>query len=275
MPTRSQSMGTVELANKLLQQNLSRICSSSAVAKAFAASDFAHKFVLSLQIQTQSSSVSFLSFISCPGLLQVENPIQFQKDTFKSLNNHRINNLLNKRRPTSKFPFVVGQYCTLQDEVPVENESKKLRVPVSREIWKVLDILKKGFLIKILNIRTLAIKSVIHSRLENLSLEDIQQVQLNIPDLYDQLVKVQRDHRNTYRPAKRVPSGCFQIPYAGEHDEEVDLSKDEASDDQPDVGYTDVFEHDNDIHRDFEHNFQEFSNAYIGRNNAYQTEFLS
>ena len=124
--------------------------------------------------------------------------------------------LLNKKRSSSRFPFKIGQYCTLQDDIAVKDDSKKLRVPVSREFWKIVDILKNGFLIKILNVRSLAEKSVVHSRIEHLSLQDIQAVHLNLPDLYDNLVRLQRENRNTYKPAQRVQTGCYQIPYIGE-----------------------------------------------------------
>ena len=88
----------------------------------------------------------------------MQNPVQFQHDTFKTLNANRIDNLLNKKRSSSRFPFKIGQYCTLQDDIAVKDDSKKLRVPVSREIWKIVDILKNGFLIKLLNLRSLAEK---------------------------------------------------------------------------------------------------------------------
>ena len=160
-PSRSQSMGTVELANKLLQQNLSRICSSSAAGRlhwpkllprliGHINSFYPYKYKLS-QVQ-----ILFSPFINCPGDLQVQNPVQFQHDTFKTLNANRIDNLLNKKRSSSRFPFKIGQYCTLQDDIAVKDDSKKLRVPVSREIWKIVDILKNGFLIKNLNVRSWA-----------------------------------------------------------------------------------------------------------------------
>ena len=77
-------------------------------------------------------------------------------------------------------------------------------------------------------------KSVVHSRLEHLTLQDIQAVQLNLPELYDNLMRLQRENRNTYKPAQRVQTGCYQIPYIGEQNRESAVDMNKAQDEQQD-----------------------------------------
>ena len=93
-------------------------------------------------------------------------------------------NLLNKGRGLTPKKFAVGYFVLLNDGPSVTvDESRKLNFPGSKELYKIVSIQKQGFSLTLLNVRTHAILTVVHSRVSHLSLDNLLDFDLSMPDL--------------------------------------------------------------------------------------------
>merc|ERR1712081_26313 len=144
IPSRSESMGSVEISNQILANQLSKICSSHLGARNWDKS-------LSKAVQTVNNfhpygckfsrtQLLFSPFIHCSkgGHMGLNNPVTAIKETFIHLNEKRIENLTNKRsKQVSNTGFCVGQFVLLTDELNVKAEARaKLSIPKNNQKMK-------------------------------------------------------------------------------------------------------------------------------------------
>ena len=123
-PRRSQSNGVTEIGNKLLQQQLGRICASTEGRKMWDVS--LPKCIQALnQFYPYKSKLSRVQLLFSPfyfcatgGIMGLANPIKFQKFNFKTLNDHRIRNLLNQRISDKRYEFKINQFVTMENQPP-------------------------------------------------------------------------------------------------------------------------------------------------------------
>ena len=73
------------------------------------------------------------------------NPIMFQKFNFKTLNDHRIKNLLNQRISNKRDEFKINQFVTMENQPPKGENSSKLNIPSNSQVYKIVAIHKEGF----------------------------------------------------------------------------------------------------------------------------------
>ena len=216
-PRRSQAQGNIEVANRIFQNSLAKQCATANGRKTW------EKF-LPRSVQVINSFYPYKSRLSrlqllmspfyfCAGQLQLVNPIAFQKCTYKNLNEHRIKNLLGKRVSDKKIEYKVGQFVTVQNQIPTQDGSQKLPIPLSSQLYKITAVNKEGFLVTVLNISTLAEQTVLHSRIKAISLENLDQYCLNMPELFDKLVSLRRKMRNMYIPGRQTGANLCQVPF--------------------------------------------------------------
>ena len=67
--------------------------------------------------------------------------------------------------------------------------SKQLLTPHSRDIYQIIEVNKKGFSLRLQNLRTLAQVTVVYARVDYLYLEDLNNFELGSQDLWDTLTK--------------------------------------------------------------------------------------
>ena len=167
-PRRSQSNGVTEIANKLLQQQLARICASTEGRKLWDVS--LPKCVQALnQFYPYKSNLSRVQLLFSPfyfcatgGIMGLANPIKFQKFNYKTLNNIRIRNLLNQRISDKKYEFKLNQFVTMENQNEKGENSSKLNIPLNKQLYKIVNINKEGFQYTLLNIATGARQEVLH-----------------------------------------------------------------------------------------------------------------
>ena len=117
IPRRSESQGAAELANKLLQNQLARICSSEDGRKAWEKS--LPRAVQCLnQYHPYGSALSRCQLLFSPfihlalgGVRGLSNPLSLQRFTFKQLNDRRVRGLLDKKAGTKLYNFCTGTIC--------------------------------------------------------------------------------------------------------------------------------------------------------------------
>ena len=99
--------------------------------------------------------------------------------------------------------FAIGNYVVLNDgnSTTVEG-SRQLNFPGSKELYKIIQINKEGFSLTLLNIRTLAQLTVLHSRVSHLHIDEIINYDLAMPQLYEKLAELNVRRRNTFIPGK-------------------------------------------------------------------------
>ena len=144
IPRRSESQGAAELANKLLQNQLARICSSENGRKAWEKS--LPRAVQCLnQYHPYGSALSRCQLLFSPfihlalgGVRGLSNPLSMQRFTYKQLNDRRVRGLLDKRAGTKLYNFVPGQYVTM-NESPEQGDSHKLLIPGNSQLYRVIE----------------------------------------------------------------------------------------------------------------------------------------
>ena len=141
------------------------------------------------------------------------NPIMFQKFNFKTLNDHRIKNLLNQRISNKRDEFKINQFVTMENQPPKGENSSKLNIPLNSQLYKIVDIHKQGFQYTLQNIATGARQEVIHSKIKKLRLDDLENMSFAQPDLYNKLVDLRRKMRNTYIAGSKTGNKLYQIPF--------------------------------------------------------------
>jgi len=173
-PRRSQSNGFAEVANKLLQNQLSRVCSSDLGRKNWDKS--LPKAVQTLNCYYPNRSklsrtqLLFSPYYFCAtgGIPSLSNPIKFQQFSYKQLNEHRIKNLLNQKISSKKEKYFLNQFVTKQNNLEQGPNSSKLIIPSNSQLYKIVDIKKEGFQFTLLNVSTGARQDVLHSKIRPL-----------------------------------------------------------------------------------------------------------
>ena len=133
----------------------------------------------------------------------MKNPLKLQRSQFQELNSKRILNLLKKGSGLKPKKFAVGNFVLLNDGPSITVDgSRQLNFPGSKELYKIVSVQKQGFSLTLLNVRTQAILTVVHSRVTHLSLDDLLDFDISMPDLYNKLVKMNIKRRNTFVPGK-------------------------------------------------------------------------
>ena len=90
---------------------------------------------------------------SNPGMI-LEDSFLLQGNTIDSLNMTRIKNLKNKGINKQIFPFKQGNFVLLKLDLPTEQGSKSNVTPKFRDVWKITEILKGGFGMTLINLRS-------------------------------------------------------------------------------------------------------------------------
>ena len=155
------------------------------------------------------------AYYFCPlgGSVAVNNPIWHQKFAYKKLNEHRIKNLIARRGTDKKQTFPVGQFFTLNDEVPRGELQEKNDIPVHKELYKMVAVHKDGFSLGVQNILTGSVQEILHSKLSPLNLELLEELSYSTPQLYKNLVKLTNLMRNKYKPGYWRQQGFQQLHY--------------------------------------------------------------
>ena len=175
--------------------------------------------------------------------MQLQNPVQFQKFHYRKLNEHRIRGLLSKRVSDHRQKFYVNQFVTLRDPNTIKGaNSSKLNIPGCKNLYKIVEIAKNGFQLRLLNIETRAEKTVTHNLVNSINLEDLEQIHFGRPELYSQLVALMRKKRHTYVAGSRSTGGLHQVmpfdqlgkdqPELPHHEDNLEDGDDEHSQDQ-------------------------------------------
>jgi hypothetical protein len=132
-------------------------------------------------------------------------------------------NLAKKENAHPVKNYKVGQFVTLNDTVTVTVAgSRQLQTPSSRDIYKIISVMKEGFSLRLLNLRTQGEVTVLHSRVTYLSLEDINNFELGADDLWETLTKLNVKQRNTFQPGHTKRK--FQLIHPVSAEEELEES---------------------------------------------------
>ena len=171
LPNRSQAQGSVESSNRLIQNQLNKICAENGSSKQW------HKSLPKV-IQAINSFHPYKSPFSrkqllyspyyfCPlgGPINLKNPIRGQKCLYKYLNEKRIEALLGARGSNKKKIWMVGQFVTLEQENYTGSLIDKLSSPRNANIYKIISINKQGFSCSVMNVLSGAVYEVLQSRL--------------------------------------------------------------------------------------------------------------
>ena len=83
--------------------------------------------------------------------------------------------------------------------------SRQLNLPLSKDLYKIKEIHKNGFSLTLLNVRTLDLLTVVHSRITHVSLNSLLSYDFGFPSLWNKLTDLNIKNRKTYRvdPTKR------------------------------------------------------------------------
>ena len=193
IPRRSQSQGSCELGIKLLKQGLNRICATNPKGRSVWP-ELIPKLVMSVnsffpyRSRLSRTQLYFSPFYNTSTQLQILNPIRLQKDQYLELNKRRILNLAKKGRGSLPKQYQVGSYVLLNDGLDkTVDGSRQLNVPLSKDLFKIHSIHKNGFSITLLNVRTVDLLTVVHSRVTQVDLDTLLNYDFGFPDLWDKL----------------------------------------------------------------------------------------
>ena len=211
IPNRSQVQASCEISNQLLANQLARICSSE-LGKKFWEKSLA-KACQTLNsyrpydIPFSKTQLLFSPFIYSgkSGHMNLSNPITAVRESFKFLNEKRIQNLTRRRGKTVEDEqFAPGQFVLINDENRIDEECQgKLSLPRQSRLYKVLEVHKNGFSCKLLDIQDGSKKEILCSRLSNLSLDRLQEFNFSSPTFYESLQKITDKLRNKYEPGTK------------------------------------------------------------------------
>ena len=91
-----------------------------------------------------------------------------------------MTNLIKKSKMGGKTNYRLGQFVFLKnDNLKTVNGSRQLINPICRDLYKILTIEKGGFAYRIKNTRNQAERTVVHSELRNVNLEDVLFMEIN------------------------------------------------------------------------------------------------
>ena len=148
LPNRSQATGSVELANKLIQNQLNKVCSELGTYKYW--NRILPKIIQSINTFRPYGCVYsrkqllFSPYIYCPlgGPISLTNPIEEQKHAYKYLNSRRLSGLLKARGSVKTQPLVPGQFVTINNDTKETTLVDKLYTPRNKTIYKIISISK-------------------------------------------------------------------------------------------------------------------------------------
>ena len=105
-----------------------------------------------------------------------------------------------KGRGSLPKQYQVGSYVLLNDgpDKTIDG-SRQLNVPLSKDLFKIHSIHKYGFSITLLNVRTLDLLTVVHSRVTQVDLDTLLHYDFGFPDIWDKLTDLNVRNRNTYK----------------------------------------------------------------------------
>ena len=78
----------------------------------------------------------------------------------------------------------MGQFLTLNDEVPRGELQEKNDIPVHKELYKMVAVHKDGFSLGVQNILTGSVQEILHSKLSPLNLELLEELSYSTPQTY-------------------------------------------------------------------------------------------
>ena len=233
-------MGSVEISNQILANQLSKICSSQlgarnwdkSLSKAVQIVNNFHPY----QCKFSRTQLLYSPFIHCQkgGHMSLNNPVSAIKETFIHLNEKRISNLTNKRsKQVSNTGFCVGQFVLLTDELNVRAEARaKLSIPNRSRLYKIVALNKNAFTATILDVLSGSRREVLTSRLCNLDLHTLEMFNFSSPTFYKNLQKLTDMVRRKYVPPRWLtPPGLHLL----NPNDEV-LREDHGIDDTDSVG---------------------------------------
>ena len=205
IPRRSQSSGACELGIKLLKQGMNRICSANMKGRGIWP-DLVPKLVGSInsffpyRSCLSRTQLFFSPYFHTATQLQVNNPVKLQRDQYLELNRRRILNLARKGRGLEPRDFRVGQYVLLND-LPTKtvDGSRQLNLPLSKDLFKIIQVHKEGFSFTLLNVRSLDKITVLHSRVSHVDLDTLLGYDIGQNNLWDKLSQLNVKNRNTYQ----------------------------------------------------------------------------
>ena len=87
----------------------------------------------------------------------------------------------------------------------------KIASPRCQNIYKILEVHRKGFSVKVINVVTGAKLEILSSRLQELSLSDLEQAHFASPGLYKKLTDLTLKIRNKYQPGRQLPKGLHLL----------------------------------------------------------------
>ena len=159
IPKRSQQSGSAEVSIKILKQGLARICAGKIEGRKNWP-DSLPKLIQTINsyypYKSKLSRVQLLfsPYYNCSTRLDVKNPLKLQRSQYKELNAKRIQNMFEKGQGLRPREFAIGNYVALNDGNSTTIEgSRQLNFPGSKELYKIIQINKKGFSLTLLNIR--------------------------------------------------------------------------------------------------------------------------
>merc|ERR1711954_611019 len=223
IPRRSESMGSVEISNQILANQLSKICSSQngsrnrdkSLSRVVQVVNNYHPY----NCKFSRTQLLFSPFIHCQkgGHMNLSNPVVAIKETFKHLNEKRISNLTNKRsKQVSNTGFCVGQFVLLTDESNVKAEARaKLSIPNRSRLYKIVALNKDGFTATILDVQSGSRREVLTSRLCNLDLHTLEMFNFSSPTFYKNLQKLTDMVRRKYVAPRWVPPPGLHLLHPG------------------------------------------------------------
>ena len=112
--------------------------------------------------------------------LLVENPVLLQANSYEKLAKTRLTNLIKKSKNGGKTNFRLGQFVFLSnDNIKTVKGSRQLINPICRDLYKIISTEKQGFSYRIHNTRNLAERTVVHSELRCINLEDVLYMEIH------------------------------------------------------------------------------------------------
>ena len=211
LPNRSQATGSVELSNKLIQNQLNKVCSELGTYKYW--NRVLPKVIQSINTFRPYNCVFsrkqllYSPYIYCPlgGSISLSNPVEEQMGSYKYLNERRLRGMLKARGSVKTQTLVPGQFVTLNSDSKEKGLVDKLYTPRNKSIFKILGVNKNGFAATIQNLLTGSISEVLSSRLQQLSLIDLEKAHYATPDMYKKLALLTGRLRKRFQHGAQSP----------------------------------------------------------------------
>ena len=77
--------------------------------------------------------------------------------------------------------------------------SRQFITPHSKDVYTIIDVLKGGFSLRLLNLCTLGELTCVHTRVDYLSLEDIDGYELGTNNIWDNLTDLNKLNHQTFK----------------------------------------------------------------------------